>query len=283
MLRTVFLGLAGFAAALLAAIWLTPGWNGEAAPADHDTTFLAARVGALESALEYERDRRLGLELELFALSEQLNAREAAARSADAAEAAFAEQSGAGSGVSDRELRSAVRERIADRFPGSATAPDAAGRRQLERLIAEGFSPNQAESIQRRTEELRMEALNARYEAARDGRPVDIESGDSALRAELGDTDYERYLRALNRPTSVAVGRVLASSPAEQSGLQPGDQILAYGGERVFSMTDLNRLTLQGAPGQGVVVDVLRDGQPMQVYIPRGPVGIVGGGRTRGR
>jgi hypothetical protein len=47
-------------------------------------------------------------------------------------------------------------------------------------------------------------------------------------------------------------------------------------------MTDLTRQTMEGAPGQQVVVDIVRDGQPMQVVIPRGPLGISGGRRYDG-
>ena len=128
-----------------------------------------------------------------------------------------------------------------------------------------------------------MQALQAQYEAAREGRPIDptlaVFSPTSTLREELGDADYERYLQALDRPTSVYVRDVLATSPGAQAGIKPGDQVVSFGGERVFDMSDLNRLVLEGEPGQVVAVDVLRDGQLVQLYVPRGPIGITGGGR----
>jgi S1-C subfamily serine protease len=130
-----------------------------------------------------------------------------------------------------------------------------------------------------------MEALQAQYDAARGiaaPEPLSNFPRANALRDELGDADYERYLEALNRPTSVGVRDVLASSPAEKAGLQPGDQVTAFGGKRVFDMSDLNRLVLEGEPGQMVAIDVLRDGQPVQLYVPRGPIGITGGGFARG-
>jgi S1-C subfamily serine protease len=153
-------------------------------------------------------------------------------------------------------------------------------------LIDAGFPPDRAEWLDRRSEELRMQSLQAQYEATREGRPFDpgtLQTGDRALRAELGDTDYERYLAALDRPTSVPVRDVLASSPAERSGLLPGDEVVAYDGERVFDMRDLNALTLEGTPGESVVVDVLREGQRLQLVMPRGPIGIFGGGFRGGR
>jgi len=75
---------------------------------------------------------------------------------------------------------------------------------------------------------------------------------------------------------------VLASSPAERSGLKPGDEIVAYAGKRVFDLRELNNLTFQGTPGESVVVEVRRDGQSVQLVLPRGPLGITGGG-FRGR
>ena len=84
-----------------------------------------------------------------------------------------------------------------------------------------------------------------------------------------------------NRSTSVTISSVIESSPAQSAGLQPGDEIVRYDGERVFSMTDLTRQTMDGTAGQNVVVDIMRDGTPMQIVMPRGPVGISGGRRSR--
>jgi S1-C subfamily serine protease len=97
------------------------------------------------------------------------------------------------------------------------------------------------------------------------------------LRQELGETEYERYLAALGRPTKVGVFNVIASSPAEKAGLQAGDEILTYGGTRVFDMRELNDLTVEGSPGQPVVLEVQRNGQNLQLVLPRGPIGIGGG------
>jgi S1-C subfamily serine protease len=131
-----------------------------------------------------------------------------------------------------------------------------------------------------------MQTLQAQYAATREGRefnPAADLGGDRTLRDELGDVDYERYLAALGRPTSVGVLDVLASSPAERAGLRPGDEIVAYAGTRVFDMRDLNALTLEGTPAEPVTVDVLRDGVRVQLVLPRGPVGILSGRRGRVR
>jgi hypothetical protein len=45
----------------------------------------------------------------------------------------------------------------------------------------------------------------------------------------------------------------------------------------VFDLRDLNRLTFEGEPAQPVIVEVLRDGQRIQLVLPRGPIGITAG------
>lgn len=152
-------------------------------------------------------------------------------------------------------------------------------------LIAAGFSPARAEWILRREEELQMEALEARYEAGRSGSPADFfrssfESGND-LRQELGDEDYARYLEANGRPTSVAVSSVIGNSPAATAGLRSGDTITSYDGQRVFSIYDVNLIAMEGESGQNVIIDIERDGVPMQLVVPRGPLGIMSGRRTR--
>ena len=88
-------------------------------------------------------------------------------------------------------------------------------------------------------------------------------------------------MTANDRSTTISVSSVIDSSPGQAAGLQPGDEIVRYDGERVFSMTDLTRQTMDGAAGQNIVVDIMRDGNPMQIVMPRGPVGITGGRRRR--
>ncbi len=70
---------------------------------------------------------------------------------------------------------------------------------------------------------------------------------DAALRKEMGDAEYEKYLTGTGRPTEVRVMDVLASSPAEKAGLRPGDQIVSYAGTRVF---DDGRPERADPPGQ---------------------------------
>lgn len=278
MLKTLLLVLAGLGAGLALAFWLQPSAPpfaaveaaGSAPPGERLRADGArasdVRLAVLEDAFAAEVEQRVALETRVEELAAELEALgERPVR-------------GGGESATAGPEPAAVRE-VRARARGDAGARrEEAERRFLERLVAVGFTPDRAEWITRRTEELRMAALQAQYEAQRGGRPAEPQT----LRAELGDTDYERYLQAEGRPTTVPVRDVLASSPAERAGLKPGDEIMAYNGRRIFDMRELNALTLEGTPGESVVIDVRRDGQNLQLVMPRGPLGVTGGG-FRGR
>ena len=272
MWKGVLLVAAGLATGFALAAWFAPnaeldGPGTTNVPAASAPAPGSDRIARLEAALATETAARSALETKVAALTQQLQALTAAApQNAPPSETNAAEQD------------TSPRARGFRAFGGNR---EQAQQRERDALLAAGFAPDRADWIARRESELRMQTLQARYDAERAGKPFDptVDGPDSTLRSELGDADYERYLQALNRPTTVAVRDVLASSPAEQAGLKPGDEVVAYDGTRVFDMRQLNALTLKGTAGQPVVVDVLRDGQRQQVVLPRGPVGILGGGR----
>jgi hypothetical protein len=262
-------------AAIAGARWLTHDGDGarglpqqgpDAAPpaSSFDQSLpLEERIRALEQAVSDERYVRQLLQEELFVLTAEMESLAASRRSGPVADQSAAFES-------------------PDAAPSAArwrTGADA----RAARLVEAGFAPGQAEWILQRESQLQMEALQARYDAERTGDPIDFfqsrNAASDALRDELGDAEYERYLAAAGRPTSIAVSAVLDSSPAQRAGLRPGDEITSYDGKRIFSMSDLTRQTMEGQPGEQVVVDVLRDGVSMQMVVPRGPIGISGGRR----
>jgi len=282
MLKTVLLVIAGLAAGLAAAAlfghWPSsaprPTGVGALDPAPALATARGsdeARLAAIEAELERARRDRETLREALTALSRERGA------SPDVAPATAP--------VPSVEETPRFGPPGAPRFgrDGEEDGADALARRVAE-LTAGGFAPDRAQWIAEREARLRMDALYSRYEAERSGEPPDRQqffSSQNTLRAELGDSDYERYLAASGRPTNVPVGQVLVDSPAETAGLKAGDRIVAYGGQRVFDMRELNALTLNGAPGEPVAVDVVRDGNQIQLYLPRGPLGIFGSRRGR--
>ena len=237
----------------------------QTAPAFDSAAPVEERLAALEQALGIERQARQLLQEEVLFLNDTIDRlRVPGQPAADPA------------GTADPEPRAERNRRTADGRQRNE--------RRADRLVEVGFTPTEAEWIMRRESALQMEALQARYDALRAGEPVNYFSGGArrqALRQELGDTDYARYLEARGRPTRVAISAVLEGSPALAAGLQPGDQILNYDGRRVFSMDEITALTMEGNAGQNVLVDITRDGVQMQMSIPRGPLGVTGGRRFR--
>ncbi len=225
-------------------------------------TGILERVTALENAVRAEREARQLLEDELVAVYEVLDGLE---QQRGAAVTAVGGTEAPGSRRVVRDMAAELRD-------------DEARRRQA--LTDAGFSESRADWLMRRESELRMQAMQVRYEAMRSDEEWNFGTWSSvqdSLRAEIGDAEYEMYLEAANRPTSVAVASVLQASPALTAGLQRGDRITHYDGERVYSIQDLRRAQMDGEPGQNVVVNFERDGTPMQVMLPRGPLGISGG------
>ena len=274
MRKSIALIVAGLVAGFVIAAW----WGGDSrAPfsASGDELTTAQRLAALEEKLAAEVGRRRQIEAELALLNERIGP----ATTVDELAVAESFETPSRSSASTEETPVA-----------EAAVPPAARRRPrsqmddnelIERFVAAGIAPARAQWIVARSQELRMEALQAQYDAAREGAPIApgivAFAPTATLRGELGDADYERYLQALDRQTNVYIRDVLATSPGARAGLKPGDQVVNFDGERVFDITDINRLVLDGEPGQMVAVDVLRDGQLMQLYVPRGPIGITAG------
>lgn len=238
---------------------------------DFDTSLSPTqRIDALEQAISQERYARQLLQEEVIILTEEL---EGFRIGIDAPlEVSSESESDANAEMSRSERRAFYRRR---------NSPEG----RAEMLVEAGFDAGIADWIVQREEALQMDALQARFDAERSGDSQsyyrDRNSTNDVLRAELGDDDYERYLSANGRPTSVGVSSVIGSSPAQTAGLQAGDEITRYDGARVFSMTDITKATMAGEPGQNVVIDVVREGINIQIVMPRGPLGITGGRSRR--
>ena len=242
-----------------------------AAPAAQGRAFdpdagIEDRIAALEAAVVAEREARQLLEDEIFALYEEIEMREAGRIPAGVSAGAVGSvtvESGAGT----------VTRRVGG-VRGVGGDPDA----RIRAYVEAGFPESRAEWLVSREGELRMAAMQAQYEAAREGEQGNrwqyFVDSDQQMRAELGETEYEMYLAANGRPTAVNVGQVYESSPGQSAGLQSGDRITHYDGTRIYSAWELSRQTLEGEAGENVVIIVERDGNPMQLVVPRGPIGI---------
>ena len=167
------------------------------------------RIQALELAVSEERRARQLLEEELLALYAEIDGLRAAASPANSIEPGLTEVTAENSAANARSMREGRERREVDRRGA---------------MIEAGLDPARADYILQREEEVRYEAMQAVFEARSAGESVDRFSPnmnpDAILRKEIGDADYETYLEANGRPTSVGVSSVMASSPAERAGLQ---------------------------------------------------------------
>lgn len=231
---------------------------------------LEQRLEALERTIAEERQARQLLQDELLYLTDEIESlREDRVPARGRAGPADAQEV-----VAVAEGPAARRERFANRNSAEY---------RVQRLVDAGFSPERAEWLMQRESAMRMSLIEARYAAERNGDAESLGSSRQAeleaFRNELGPSEYERYLEGTGRSTSVVVGSVLDTSPAQRVGIQPGDEILRYGGTRVYSMSDLNRAMQAGAAGETVAAEIVRDGVTMQVALKRGPLGITTGRR----
>jgi len=228
------------------------------------------RLSRLERIIAEEQDARIALEDTIAMLFEEIERLE-----------------GVG-GPTVAELKARAERENAARTKSRSVSGDDTDwirdyqERRVDRLIDSGFSENEARRILEQESEAAFKALEAAWEAQRSGESIDRNSSDldpyAIMRSELGDDTYAQYLEAQGQPTSIKITQVLSGSPGSQIGLQPGDELVSYAGERVFTVTELRNRSMQGNPGEDVVIEIERDGTRIQLTVPRGPIGITGSG-----
>ncbi len=227
------------------------------------------RLRRLERAIAEEREARVALEEQLRALLDEVERIDVDGPRVLSERQAQAE-----------EMKRQARQDAQQRPRDISTMMRNMQERRLKSLIDGGFPDDEARRILQLESAVQYQALQAAHEAQRAGESLDqqslIDRPQALLRQQLGDSDYERYLEAQGQATAVRVTQVLDSSPGSRAGLQPGDEIVSYNGERVFTVSDLRSLTLQGTAGEDVVIEIERAGVRMQLNVQRGPVGITG-------
>ncbi|MDJ0710850.1 MAG: PDZ domain-containing protein [Woeseiaceae bacterium] len=232
------------------------------------------RIANLEQIIVQEREARIALEDTLAALFDDLEQLEAAdERAASARESA------------ERETRNTTQTRRGNR--NDADWLTRYQQRRVDRLVEGGFTEEEARRTLRLESEVGFEVLQTSWESQRTGERTDPLSNamdtHSILRERLGDAAFERYLEAQGQPTTIGVSQVYPGSPGGDAGIRPGDRLVSYDGERIYTMSELRRETMQGEPGERVVLEVERDGMRIQLSVPRGPIGVTGSGaRVRG-
>jgi len=245
---------------------------------DGTLSTLLARVEQLEKLLDEEQIARIKLQTQINQDSASPSQQITAINAFTNTESAELNRDDTGS-TEPESQQSQERSQAFDieRFRAQRRAQSLPEARK-RRLLSAGFAEDEANLLIQSESDVQLQALYDDHDAQRQAlQNSDIPPRTTAaerLRDRVGDDVYERYLKANNRSTAVSISNVLGSSPAENAGLQSGDNITSYAGERVFNVRDLNRLTVQGEVGESVLLEVERNGEPLQLTIPRGPVGI---------
>ncbi len=150
-------------------------------------------------------------------------------------------------------------------------------------FIAAGFDTAQAADLKKRLDETQLQRLYLRDRARREkwlGTPryteavAELDEALTSLKQELGEQDYDRYLFATGQTNRVSVESVMAGSAAQDVDLRFGDTIMRYDGQRIFSWSDLTSQIFEGEAGEIIGLEIERDGKTIEVFVPRGPLGI---------
>ena len=232
-----------------------------------------SRLRRLDQALEQERGRRVALEAEVAELRRRIDERHrrlhpSATSGAHASRAAETEGGvRAGSAHGRIGIRGASTCRRSSR-PASLAAKVRAFKEKLDQI--------------------ELDRLYLRDLAAREGwldtprfREEDSVSATwpSSTRRWATSSTTGCCTRAAH-PNRVRIGEVLGGSAAAAAGLRPGDLILSYDEQRIFNPGELRDSTTTGTAGDTTPVWVMRGGQEIQVFVPRGPLGIRVGSAT---
>lgn len=146
-------------------------------------------------------------------------------------------------------------------------------------LIAMGLPDSEVERIQAVWETYTLRKLriqNQRERRGKDWKEVHdwIFLTEADAREELGDESYEAMRYAAGERNRVIFSELLENSPAAEVGLEPGDELISYDGQRVFGPSELKRLIAEGIPASWVEIQVLRGEDLRRVFVKREPIGV---------
>jgi hypothetical protein len=164
-----------------------------------------------------------------------------------------------------------LEQRKQKREHANRVAAWAQGEIEADKLMAAGFSRERIEWIGKRKEELYQQYQQKGASRQPDEVAAHFYDRDIGLRQELGDDEYTRYRQALGRGVGLKVSEVLPGGSGQAAGLKAGDEIVSYGGIRVFNTGELNPLIRRyEASGGAQPVEVIRNGQRILLNAPAG-------------
>jgi membrane-associated protease RseP (regulator of RpoE activity) len=237
-------------------------------------------LAELRSQLQEERQAREALETKLARVESDLAALREERGAIDEASAAASVGATPGAAAPDADEAARIAE-DADPAPGHAWF-------DVRRLAAAGLTERDVGELKRVFDEIELERLYLQNQASRERWPEKRLNAEMAalgdrlteLRTTYGDETYDWFLYASNRPNRVVVEGVLGGSAAEDAGIRAGDVIVSYDRERVFRPGPLVQGTLRGNLEDHVDVEIWRQGERIELTIPRGPLGVRLGRKT---
>ena len=183
-------------------------------------------------------------------------------------------------GASERSRDAASAGREPGAADPEAPTPDLAERRrgrfEEAALVEVGIPLEDARSLRERyeeSEERRAELLTLRQQR-RLRRDESEELRNLLLEQDFGPEDYDRMLYALGRDNRVGVSGVAPNGAAARAGLRPGDLVLRYDGQQVFSVPEFRTLTAEAQPGTPVAIEYQRGSEILEGWIDAGRAGM---------
>ncbi len=99
-------------------------------------------------------------------------------------------------------------------------------------------------------------------------------AGGGYLGVALSDIDADRAsVLKLREDRGVEVMLVEQNSPADKAGIQTGDVLLTYNGEKILGVQQLGRLVRETPPGRKVAVEYWRNGKTGKLSLVIGSLG----------
>jgi len=150
-----------------------------------------------------------------------------------------------------------------------------------EKLLSLGIPADEVERLRERWVRHELDTATIADRALREGwflqaqHSTELRHVDRQLREDLEEEEYDRYLYAVGKPNRLRAGEVFAGSSAGDAGLLRGDVILRYDDKRIFRRGELLVAASQGAIGESVAMEILRNGHLETIYIERGPFGAI--------
>lgn len=149
-------------------------------------------------------------------------------------------------------------------------------------LVEAGMDSQQANELRQFFEQQELDRLFLRDKSVREKWSreefsqalSELSDKEDAMKAGLDETAYDAFLYATGQTNRVTVTSVLDSSQAGNAGIQPGDRIIRYDNQRIYDVFELREATTSGSLTDSVPVELERDGEVIEIYIGRGPMGV---------